>query len=776
MVSDFTVVGKGVPRIDSRLLVTGAAEFTGDITLPGMLYGRILRSKYAHAKILRIDTSRAKRLTGVRCVITGKDVPQVPYGASHVETNIPPDERVLPLDKVRYAGDPIVAVAAVDPETAEEALELIDVEFEELPSVLSAEEALRPGAPLVHEWAKGNLYSHEVILNTGNVEKGFSESDHIREDTFVTHVMNHAFLEARVCLAYFDQGGKLTLWISSQAPFGVRHVVAAVMGLAENRVRVIHPFVGGGFGGKVDADHIELIAACLSKESGRPVRIEHSRAEQFLAARHRHEMVIKLKSGVKKDGTLVARSFDCLYDGGAYICTGLHVVVNAAGFSDLIWRVPNLHFRGRRIYTNKPPCGAMRGFGNPQMRFADNQHMDQIAHDLGIDTVDFFLKNVRQKGDVTNARYVLNSCGLKECLEKSSESAHWREKRGKLPPWRGIGVGLGCHTAGYRGGVSDGSGSIVKIYEDGSVTLFAGTEDHGQGSRTIFAQMVSEVLGIPLERVNVATLDTETCPPCVGCYGSRGTLQGGRATIAAAEDARRQVFEIVQELWEVSGQDLCVKGGMICVQGVPSKVITYEEALKVGKVSGKVVPIIGKAFFEPDTECIDIFTGTGNVSAGYGFGAQIAEVEVDPDTGKVKVLSVVAANDVGSVLNPLSLNGQSEGSVHMGISHTFYEQVCFDKDGRIINPSFLGYKIGTSLDTPQIKNIWVESNEPAGPMGAKGIGETTMIPTPAALANAIYDAIGVRIHELPITPEKILKALEEKRAIHMGEGFPEPTP
>jgi 4-hydroxybenzoyl-CoA reductase alpha subunit len=762
MASSYKVIGEGVPRIDSRLLVTGGAEFTGDITLPGMLHGRILRSKYAHARILHIDTNRVKRLPGVRCVLIGRDVPQVPYGAG-ARTGIPPDERVLALDKVRYAGDPIAAVAAIDPDTAEEALELVDVEFEELPAVLTAEEALRPGAPLVHEWAKGNLYSHEVILKTGNLEKGFAESDYIREDTFATHVMNHAFLEVRVCLASFDQGGKLTLWVSSQAPFRVRHTVAMVMGLPENRIRIIHPFVGGGFGGKVDADHIELIAACLSKESGRPVRLEHSRTEQFLAARHRHETIIRLKSGVKRDGTLVARSFDCIYDGGAYICTGMHVVVNAAGFSDLVWRVPNLYFQGRRVYTNKPPCGAMRGFGNPQLRFADNQHMDQIAHDLGIDTVDFFLKNARQKGDVTNAKYVLNSCGLKECIEKVSESAHWRERRKKLPPWRGIGIGLGCHTAGYRAGVSDGSGAMVKIHEDGSVTLFAGTEDHGQGSRTIFAQMVSEVLGIPLERVNVATLDTETCPPCMGCFGSRGTLQGGRATIAATEDARRQIFEIVQELWEVSAQDLRTKDGVIYVQSKSSKAITYEEALRIGKVSGKVVPIIGKAFFEPDTERVDITTGSGNLSAGYGFGAQIAEVEVDPDDGKVRVLKVVTANDAGFVLNPLLLNGQSEGSIHMGISHTFYEQVYYDRNGRMINPSLLSYKIGTSLDTPQIINIWVESNEPAGPFGAKGNGENTMIATPGAIANAIYDAVGVRIRELPITPEKILKALEEKR-------------
>jgi len=402
----------------------------------------------------------------------------------------------------------------------------------------------------------------------------------------------------------------------------------------------------------------------------------------------------------------------------------------------------------------------MRSFDHVNLRFADNQHMDQIAGDIGMDTVEFLMRNAREEGDVTAARYNLNSCGLKECIEEVANGSGWKEKRGKLPRLRGIGIGVGSHTAGFKSGLSDASAALVRIHEDGSVTLLTGTEDHGQGARTIFAQMVAEELGIPLENVRVSVLDTESCPPCMGCYGSRGTLQGGRAVLAAVEDAKKQIFEKLQDHWEVSTEDLRMEDGRVFVTGVPSTSITFQEAVEACHMGS----IIGKGFFEPDSERLSVEDGSGNLSLAYGFGAQVVEVEIDPDTGDAKVLDVVAANDCGKVLNLLSLNGQSEGSAHMGISHTFYEQLHFDKEGRAVNPSFLNYKLATSLDTPKIKSSWVETEDPAGPFGAKGIGENTLIPTPGAIANALYDAIGVRINELPITPEKILKALGGQRA------------
>ena len=763
--SEGSLIGQKIPRIDSWELVTGKGEFTGDVVLPGMLHGRILRSPVAHGRILNIDVSRAKKLYGVRAVLTGKDVPQKLYGAGSGGAPVPgavPDEQILCVEKVRYMGDPIVAVAAVDRDTAEEALQLIDFEIEELPSVFSADDALGPGAPLVHDWAKGNIYDHTVILKVGDIEKGFKESCHVREDIYKTNTMNHAPLETRVCVANYDPSGKLTIWASSQAPFRLRTALAQILGLAEKDVKVIHPFVGGGFGGKVDIDHIELLAVCLSKRTGRPVRMEHTRSDQFLAARHRHEWTIRLKSGVKKDGTFLARSFDVILNGGAYISSGFKILLNAVGFSDILCRTPHLYFEGRRVYTNRPPSGPMRSFDHVILRFADNQHMDQIARDIGMDTVDFLLRNAREKGDVTGARYILRSCGIKECIEKSAEASGWKEKRGRLPKLKGIGIGLGSHTAGFKSGESDASAALVRVHEDGSITLLAGTEDHGQGSRTIFAQIVAEVLGVPLEKVKVSILDTESCPPCMGCYGSRGTLQGGRAVLVAAEDAKRQIFEGLEDLWEISPKDLRAVDGRIFVSGVPSKSISFEEALKVCQRSGKVGPIIGKGFFEPSSERLSVHDGSGNFSLAYGFSAQVVEVEIDPETGDVKVLDVVAANDCGRVLNLLSLNGQSEGSVHMGISHTFYEQLHFDKKGRAINPSFLNYGLATSLDTPKVQNIWVETKDPEGPFGAKGIGESTLVPTPGAIANAIFDAVGVRINELPITPEKILRAMKDR--------------
>jgi 4-hydroxybenzoyl-CoA reductase subunit alpha len=488
--------------------------------------------------------------------------------------------------------------------------------------------------------------------------------------------------------------------------------------------------------------------------------MEHTRADQFLAARHRHEWTMKLKSGVRKDGTFLARSFDVILNGGAYISSGFKILLNAVGFSDILCRTSNLLFTGRRVYTNRPPSGPMRSFDHVNLRFADSQHMDQIARDMGTDTVEFLLRNAREKGDVTGAGYILKSCGIKECISKSAHESGWKQKRGKLPKLRGIGIGLGSHTAGFRVGDSDASAAFVRVHEDGSITLLAGTEDHGQGSRTIFAQMVAEVLGVPFERVKVGLLDTESCPPCMGCYGSRGTLQGGRAVLAAAKDARRQIFEGLQEFWEVSAKDLHAADGRIFVAGVPSRSMSFQEAVRVCRGDGKPGPIIGKGVFEPSSERMNIQDGSGNLSLAYGFGAQVIEVEVDPETGDVKVLDVAAANDCGRVLNLLSLNGQSEGSVHMGISHTFYEQIHFDNKGRVLNPSFLNYGMATSLDMTKVKNIWVETEDPEGPFGAKGIGECTLVPTPGAIANAIYDAIGVRIKELPITPEKILAAIE----------------
>ena len=760
-----SLIGKKVPRIDSWELVTGSGAFTGDVVLPGMLHGRILRSPVAHGRILHIDTTRAKKLYGVRAVIIGRDVPQARYGAGSGASPLPgsiPDEQILCTEKVRYVGDPIAAVAAVDRDTSDEALQLIDFEIDKLPAVFTAEEALRPGAPLVHEWAKGNIYDHQVSLKVGDVEKGFSESYYVREDAFKTHTMNHAFLETRVCLAYFDPSGKLTLWASTQAPFRLRTALAQTLGLSENEIKVIHPFVGGGFGGKADMDHIELLAACLSQRTGRPVRMEHTRADQFLAGRHRHEWTIKLKSGVKKDGTLLARSFDITLNGGAYVSSGFKILLNSVGFSDILCRTANLYFVGRRVYTNRPPCGPMRSYDHINLRFADSQHLDQIARDVGMDTIDFLLRNSRERGDVTGARYVLKSCGLKECIEKSAEASGWKEKRGKLPKLKGIGIGLGSHTSGFKSGLSDASSALVRVNEDGSVTLLTGTEDHGQGSRTIFAQMVAEILGIPLERIRVSVLDTESCPPCMGCYGSRGTLQGGRAVLAAAEDARRQIYGGLRNLWEVSEKDLRSAEGRIFITGEPSKSISFEEAVKACQSNGKVGPIIGKGFFEPASESLSIDDGTGNFSLAYGFSAQVVEVEVDSETGDVKILNVCAANDCGKALNLLSLNGQSEGSVHMGISHTFYEQLHFDKEGRALNPSFLNYKLATSLDTPKVHSIWVETDDPEGPFGAKGIGEATLVPTPGAIANAIYDATGIRIKELPITQEKILRILKKK--------------
>jgi len=764
MKEEYKYIGKKVQFVDAPLKVTGGAKYVGDIVLPGMLHGKILRSKFAHARILNIDASKAERLPGVRAVITGKNTPMVRYGDNIGMLPERVDEYPLATEKVRYVGDEVAAVAAIDEDIAEEALDLIEVEYEELPAVFTSEEAMKPDALLVHDNADRNI-AHQVLHNFGDVEKGFGESDYIREDRFVTHHVNHAFIETVQCLADFKPTGELVMWATTQAPFFVHEMLSWVLKIPKSKIRVIKPYVGGGFGGKLDLTALYPCSALLSKITGRPVKIAYSRMEQFLVARHRHAITLELKTGVKRDGTLVAKQCRCFYDGGAYASWGPAILANAAGFFNILFRIPNVRFEGYRIYTNKPPCGAMRSFDNVTLRFADDSHMDMVARDLSLDTADFYLKNVSRGGDITPSKYKLTSCGTFECIKEVTKASNWREKRGKLSGNRGIGIALGDHTAGGKIGPVDATGALLKVLEDGTVSLFMGTSDAGQGSNTLWVMVVAEELGIPLEDVRITVGDTEVCPPDMGAYGSRTTFPAGNAVRMAALDAIKQIFEVVSDNLECSPEDLEAKNGRIYVKGTPERGITFKEAVAACQTSDKIkiLPIVGKGYYDPpDTVALNMRTGEGHWSAAYGFGAQVAEVEVDPETGQVKILEVISANDPGKVLNLLSLEGQSAGGIVMSLGQTLYEEVLFDKKGRAINSSFLNYKIPTTLNIPQIKSIWVEPEDPDGPYGGKGIGECVLVSTPAAIANAIYDAVGVRIKELPITPEKILKALEKK--------------
>ena len=756
-------IANPVTFVDDPLKVTGAANFAGDMVLPGMLHGKILRSKYAHAKILNIDTSKAERLPGVKGVVTAKDTPMVKYGAFGMVI----DEYAFAVDKVRYIGDEVAAVAAIDEDTAEEALDLIDVDYEELPAVFDAEEAMKPGAPQLHDDAKNNVISNHVVHNFGDVEKGFKESDYVREDRFVPVNVSHCFLETRTALADFNSiTGELTVWPSTQAPYYDRMLLSEILKIPARKIKVIRPFVGGGFGGKPEALSCRFGAAFLSMKTGKPVRVEWSRKEQFIAGRGRHKWIYEIKTGVKKDGTILAKKCRATGNAGAYNAFSFDILLNNVGFFDIVYRVPNIRFEGDMVYTNTPPCSAMRSFDNVQLRFADDSHMDMVARDLGIDTIDLYLKNVSQPGDVTASRYKLDSDGLSQCIQEVRKNSGWKEKRGKLPFGRGIGFAVGDHTAGYKAIPEDpdASDAQVNVNEDGTVIFLCSAADAGQGSRTAFSQIVAEVLGIPFEDVKVNIyVDTDIIPQDPGAYGSRTTVQLGNATLFAARDAKRQIFAVVADQLEARAEDLVAKDGRIYVKGSPEKGMSFKDAVSLCKTSQKLLlPIIGRGRYEPPTVAFDRKTGEGNPSIAYGFTSKIVEVEVDTNTGRVKVLHVTSASDCGRALNVRSLEGQDEGAVAMGIGHALFEKIEIE-EGKVLNPSFLEYKIASSLDMPPtIKSTWVETVDSNGPFGAKGIGEAVLVPMPAAIANAVYDAVGVRIEELPITPEKILEGLKKE--------------
>lgn len=754
---DYSVIGKSLPRVDAVVKATGDAKFTVDMVLPRTLYGKILRSPYPHARILNIDTSKAKSLGGVKAVITGKDTLGIKYGTIDVPP-YPADKNPLVTDKVRYIGDEVAAVAAIDEDIAEEALDLIDVEYEELPPVFDPEEAMKPGAPKIHD--SGNICA-KISWDFGDVEKGFKEADLIREDRFETGPIAHCAMEPHAALASFDSSGKLTVWSSTQTPYMRRSHLAKTLGMRESKIRVLYTHVGGGFGGKTVLCEPDFQAALLSRLTGCPVKIVYTREEVFTCTMQRHPMVLHLKTGVKKDGTLIATQCKNIADGGAYAATGPIVMYLAGAFLVTVYRLANVSYEGYRVYTNKPIRGPQRGHGAVQPRFAFDSQLDMIAEELGMDPMEIRLKNAVRSGDITPNRFKVRGCGLTETIEKSSEMAGWKKKRGKMPGNRGIGMCCGTFVSGMLIPPHTSSAAFIKVHEDGGVTLMTGIPEIGQGSDTITSQIVADELGIALEDVQVVSGDTEITPPHAGSYSSRGTLWAGKAVKAAAFDAKQQLFKVVAQELEANPEDLEARDRRIYVKGSPEKGISFKDAVLASYMSKEGNPILGRGFYRPDIDLVNFETGEGNLSPDYSFGTQIAEVEVDKETGQVKLLKMIAAHDAGVVINPMAIEGQTEGSVSMGQGQVLYEDVIVE-EGRVLNPSFLNYGLPTSMETADIKSIMVESGDLDDSFAPKEAGEGMQITTPAAIANAVYDAVGVRIKELPITPEKILKALAEK--------------
>lgn len=756
MVPEYSVVGKPVPRIDAAEKVTGRAQYTADLKLPQMLYGKILRSPHAHARIKHIDASRALRLAGVKAVITGQDVPRRKYGAVPFAA----DENILCIDKVRYVGDEVAAVAATDPETAQEALELIEVEYEPLTPVFDPVEAMQPGAPLVHDGVENNI-SARYIKKYGDLEAGFAEADHIREDTFSTQKQGHAPLEPHAVIASFDPTGKLTIWACKQAPFPMRRTLAVALGLDESKVRFITPYIGGGFGGKAELLRLDACAALLSMKSGRPVKIVYTREESLTCTRARYPMIATLKTGVKKDGTITAQHCKVVVDGGAYNSTAPLVVTLAGYFAMLPYLIRNMFFEGYHVYTNKMVSGPMRGHGAPEMRFAVESQIDMLAEDLGLDPLEIRLRNAVHAYEDHPLKVTLRSCGLSESMKKAAEAIGWGERQ-RL---QGSGRGLGLASSGFISGVSNmshiGAGAVIQIHRDGAVTLLTGACDIGQGSNTVLAQIAAEELGVRFEDIRVTSADTELTPLDPGSFGSGVTLRAGNAVRAAALSVKNKLFAAVAPKLGVRPEELEARDRRIFVRNNPEKGIDFLEAIKLYQYDDQPMPLVGRGFYHPPAkEPTTLLKEDGDIAPAYSFGTQGVEVEVDRETGMVKVTRVVTAHDSGFVINPVATEGQLEGSVVCAMGQTFYEDFCWDLEtGKVLNSSLMDYKIPTAAEAPRMETVFVDVSDPEGPYGAKESGEGTQVFTAPAIANAIYNAVGVRIKELPITPEKILAAL-----------------
>ncbi len=759
------LIGQRVLPQDAREKGAGVVRYLPDLRFPGLLVGKVLRSPHPHALVRRVDATRARRLPGVRAVVTRENTPKVHFGI------VLPDELPLAHEKVRYVGDEVAAVAAETEEAALEALAAIEVEYEPLPAVFDVEASIRPGAPLVHDGVERNIIGG-VHVERGDVERELARAYRVFEGRYETPMMHQAALEPICCVADWQQG-VLSLWGPFQSPFLIRqYLLAKPLGLPLSSIRLHQTMVGGAFGGKLDQRHF-LVCALLAMAAGRPVRLLNTLEEELIATRPRMAAIIELKTGWSRDGRLLAKSVRILADNGAYTSLSLPILSSMSMRTDSLYRTPCVKVEADLVYTNTCPSGQMRGFGNVQAAFAFESHLDDVADGLGIDPMELRLRNATQTGDVTVHGWRILSCGLSEAIRAAAERAGWKEKRGrdryrpgdgKGPVRRGLGMATTIHVTSNKpfatsitGHDYDGSAALVRVHEDGRVTVLTGEVDLGEGVTTALGIIAAEELGVPLETVRVANVDTEVAPYGLGTYASRVTFMGGNAVRLAAADAKRQLLELAARVLDAPASELEVKGGVVSVRGFPHRQATVAEVVRVGFSLGTTT-IVGRGEFRSEPGEMDVKRKYGNQTMTYSFACHVAEVEVDVETGRVRVLKVVAAHDLGRVIHRLGAEGQIEGGVTQGVGFALAEEL-IRRDGVIRNPGFLDYKIPSSLDAPVVESIFVESIDPAGPHGAKGMAETAINPTAAAIANAIKDATGVRVPSAPITAEKLLKAL-----------------
>ncbi len=755
----FSVIGKPLPKVDAMAKCTGETRYANDIEFPRMAYAKLLRSPHPHARIRSIRTDRAIVLEGVYGVITGADLPEK-FGIMPSTQ----DEEALAVDKVRYVGDPVAAVAASSETIAEKALQLIEVDYEILKPILSIEQALAATdeSDRIHSWNRRANIQKAVSFEFGDIEQGFQNADEVFEDTFFYQGNTHLPMEEYCAIASYGPGDKLTLWSSTQTPHYVHRALAKVLGMPMSRIRVIAAPVGGGFGGKSDPFSHEISVAKLSMITGRPVKINLTREEAFYVHRGRHPVKMWIKTGVKKDGTLQAMRFRSFLDGGGYSSYGLASVHYTGSLQTVTYKLPAYKFEGVRVFTNKPPCGPKRGHGIPQPRFAVEIHMDKIAEKLGIDPIDLRLKQLVEPNTETVNGLRITTTGLRECIEKVVERAEWRKKFRKLPYGRGVGFAASAYITGaglpiYWNEMPH-SGVQIKVDRGGGITVFCGSTDIGQGSDSILVYAVAEEFGVDPADIRVITADTDLTPVDLGSYSSRVTIMTGNATLQACGKLKVMLLEAAGEALDLPVDDLEMAEGQVRSRSYPKRGMTFAQCVE--KAEAKFGTLGATGSYRPPKHPAN-YKGSGvGPTPAYTFTAAIVELQCDSETGEIKIEKVWIAHDCGRAFNPLLVEGQTEGSVYMALGEALMEEQVFRKSGLHKFPSILEYKSPTTLETPEIETILIETNDPEGPYGAKEAGQGPLLPVVPAVANALYDAIGVRIDEIPITPDKVLRALE----------------
>ncbi len=774
-----SLIGRRIPKLDAPDKASGRTRYLHDIDLPGQLHAKILRSSQVHARIVSIDVEAARRVPGVHAVITAADVPwQRPIGVTK-------DHMPLKGDVVRSRRDEIAAVAADTVEAAEQALRLIQVTYEPLPVVATSAEALEPGAPrlhgedmrapgrggaleIVHPASKDNVAMvHEYAQ--GDVAVGERESAVVVEDVFWLHYVTHCCMGVSGVIAEFDNSGNLLLYSNTQVPFLHKREFAELLGIDPGRIRIIQPPIGGGFGSKLDIYPFEPIAIFLAKLTRRPVKLVFTREEEFVASPTRQPVLLKLRSGCDRAGRLTFRAVETLHDNGAYTSWGATTPFVMMQTISSLYRVPHCHYRTRAVYTNNPYAGSFRGYGNLQATFAVEAHMDKLADALGMDPLEFRLLNAQDPGETTPQGMHFRSCGFKDCLRTAAERSDYRAKRREhLAHWRdgnpikrGIGIASMLHVGGgAKMYPSDGCGTIIKLDDFARVTLITGASEIGQGSETVLAQLTCEELGLPIDAVTVVNNDTAITPWDVGVHASRTTFIGGNSAIGAARKAKRKILEAAAPKAGHAAEDLDLRGGYIVVKATGERIQELGKFLRSLHFADKAELVMTTYYYEPPSVHLDR-QYRGDVSAAYSWATQVAEVEVDTETGVVRLLKITAAHDVGRVLNRLGIEGQIEGGIVMGQGYALTEDLLVE-GGVIKNPNFRDYKLITAPEIPDIDISFIETLDGEGPQGAKGVGEAPAICIAAAVANAIYNATGTRIYALPFTPEKVYRALRGK--------------